>query len=156
LTEPSVVQLQEALIGRVGSDGSVTPDIADAISHETGWDGRLWEVFRSLVADPETMRYVAGGDRPGEVATYAGCWAESSLSLDEISLILRCGGYDPDPFAALSSAGLLRQALCDDGGQVRHIDDERAGAWISDQLNMATPAEIVARVRSLIGSQRKG
>jgi hypothetical protein len=150
MTEPSLIELQDALVSHVGSEGSVTPAVVDRIAEETGWDGRIWDVLRTLVTDPETMRYVAGGDRPEEVAGFVGCWAESSLSLDEIELVLRCGGYDPDPFVALSGAGLLRQALCDDNGQVRRVGGERAGAWISDQLNMATADDVVDRVRTLI------
>ena len=103
-----------------------------------------------LATDAETLRYAAGGDRPDEIAGCAARWAESSLDLDDIVLVLACGGYDPDPFAVLSDAGLLRAALCNDDGTVRLVHGERAGTWISDELALASAEETIERTRTMI------
>jgi hypothetical protein len=97
------------------------------------------------MADHSTMRYVAGGNRAAEVADCAVRWAQSPLRLDQVALIFSCGGYDPDPFVPLARWGLLRSALCLADGTPRTIKGERSGAWISDELALATDDEIIAR-----------
>jgi hypothetical protein len=104
----------------------------------------------STAADGHEVRLLAAVFKGCDRSSHALKCRVFSLSLDEIELVLRGGGYDSDPFVALSGAGLLRQALCDDNGQVRRVGGERAGAWISDQLNMAAADDVVDRVRTLI------
>ncbi len=126
------------------------PSAIKLIAAEEHWSGRLWDVLRLVMEDLDTMHYVAGGGRPDEIAECAARWADSTLSLEDIALVLGCGGYDPDPFVILSRAGLLQNALYFDDGTNRLVEGERAGAWISDQLALATPDEILERVERMI------
>ena len=149
VAEPTEGQLEAALARHTSAAGEVFPSALGLIAAEEHWSGRLWEVLRLLAADMDTMRYAAGGDRPGEIAECAARWTESGLALEDIALVLGSGGYDPDPFVALSKAGILRTALRDENGATRRIDGERAGAWISDQLALASPEETVARIQRI-------
>ena len=150
MVEPTVEQVQAALARHASRTGEVFPSALKAITVEEQWSGRLWDVLGLVAADVDTMRYAAGGDRPAEITECAERWAESGLRLDDIALVLGCGGYDPDPFVTLSGAGLLRPALCHPDGTNRLIDGERAGTWISDELALATAEEIVERTRRMM------
>lgn len=150
MSTPSTSQLEDALEKHVGVAGAVTPAVVARVLAETRWEGRTASVLRALSADPEVMAFVSGGSRPGEVAASVACWVDAALSVEEIELVVAGGGYDPDPFVALSSAGMLREALFSDAGKARRIEGERAGTWISDQLNEARADEVVSRVRSLV------
>jgi len=150
MTEPTVDQVREALAGHAGGHGEVTEGEIETTARSEHWEGRLSEVLRIIGADIDTARYVSGGSRPDEIAATAALWSETALTTEEIELIVRGGGYDPDPFVILSRQGLLRSALCEEDGSYRHVNGERAGAWISDQLNSASPEEIVERTKTMI------
>jgi len=150
VAEPTVEQLEAALARHSSGAGEVFPSALALIDLEEHWSGRLWDVLRLVAVDLDTLRYVTGGARPHQVVDAVARWAEADLDLDEIGLILRSGGYDPDPFVALARAGLLNVALCNDDGTTRLIDQERAAAWISDQLALALPEEAVERIRSIV------
>ena len=96
------------------------------------------------------MRYVAGSGRPDAIAECAARWADSALQLDNIALVVGSGGYDPDPFVTLAAVGLLPTALRHEDGTDRMVEGERAGTWISDELALVSPYEIVERTRRLI------
>ncbi len=150
MVEPTVEALKAALARHASANGEVFPSALKRIAAEEQWAGRLWDVVRLIASDVDTMRFEAGGDRADEIAECAGRWAESSLSLDEIELVLACGGYDPDPFTVLAREGLLRPALRTEEGTVRLVNGERAGVWISDELALSAPSEIVDRTRRII------
>lgn len=149
MTEPTDEDIREAL-ERLAHHGEVFPTSVRAAGAREHWSGRRWDVLQVIAQDVERMRYVAGGDRPDEVATCAGRWADSTLEVDDIDLVIRSGGYDPDPFVTLANAGLLRTALLHDDGTIRHIHGERAGVWISDELALAAPDDTLARTRQMI------
>jgi len=152
MAEPTVEELEAALARHASGDGEVFPSALKLIAAEHHWSGRLWEVLGQLATDVETLRYAAGGDRPGEIAQCAARWADSALDIEDIALILRCGGYDPDPFLTLSQAGLLHAALSNDDGTLRRVNGERAGTWISDELALASSEETIERVRLMIAN----
>ena len=135
-------------------DGEIFPSVIRLLAANNGWSGRVWEVLDVLAEDQETMRFIAGGNRPDEIADAAEEWAASTLATDQIRLVLRARGYDVEPFCILAKHGLFTEALLDAGGEVRRVNGERAGTWISDQLALATPEEIVHTVSNLIADQR--
>jgi len=149
MSEMTVAEFQAALTRRASAHGEVFPSALGLIDAECHPTGRIWEVARLLMADQEQMRYLSGGNRPDEVADTVGRWAESKLSLEQIKTIIEAGGYDPDPFEPLATAGHLRQALYD-GDATRIIQGERAGSWISDQMALAADSEIVTKVLEAI------
>jgi hypothetical protein len=153
MTDLNVENLQAALARHASSAGEVYPSAVSLIEAEEHWSGRLWDVARLVMADQGTMRYVAGGNRPDEIAACVARWSDSGLKLDEIRAILAGGGYDPDPFVPLARAGLLYRALHDDVGGPRFIHGERAGAWISDTLALSSPEETVDSVERSINAR---
>lgn len=122
----------------------------DLVARDEHWDGRLSRVLRVLAADTDTMRYVAGGSRPQEIVAAATLWSDSGLTLEDMRLVLGASGYDPDPFVTLAGSGLLHDALYCADGTHRRIGGEQSEAWISDQLNAATAAEIVEQTTKMI------
>lgn len=154
--EPSVVDLQTALRAYADRSGSVSASDAHRIAREKGWSGRLVEVLELLAESDQRLGYVAGGSHPEEVATWVALWAESSLDLPDIALVLRSGGWDPDPFVVLERAGLLEALLVCPDGTPRRVDGELAGAWMSDELALAEDAEILARAKALIAGATLG
>ena len=150
MTEPSVDQLRTALARHASSAGEVFPSAVSLIAAEEHWSGRMWDVLGLVAADIDTMRYVAGGVHPDVIAECTERWSDSPLSLEDIALVLACGGYDPDPFVTLGAAGLLRTALCYDDGSHRLFHGERAGAWVSDELALASPDEIIEQTGRMI------
>lgn len=150
MTQPTADDLQAALARHASSSGEVFPSALKLISAEAHWTGRLWDVAHLVMADQETMRYLAGGNRPAEVAACVARWSDSSLGLDDIKAILAGGGYDPDPFVPLARAGALSTALHLSDGSPRLIHGERAGAWISDTLALSPGPEILATVERAI------
>jgi hypothetical protein len=151
--EPSVADLQKALQSYVDRSGSVSASDAHRIARENGWSGRLVEVLELLAESDQQLGYVAGGRRPDEVATWVGLWAESALNLSKIALVVRSGGWDPDPFVVLDREGLLEALLVAADGSPRRVDGELAGAWMSDELALAEDAEIVARAQAAIAGE---
>ena len=150
MIEPSVEGLQAALARHASSSGQVYPSSLGLIDAEEHWSGRLWEVAGLVMADQETMRYLAGGNRADEIAACAARWSESTLALDEIKAVFAAKGYDPEPFEALARAGLLDTALQLDDGSPRFIHDEHAGAWISDTFAMSSDQETLQGVAQAI------
>ena len=163
MTQPTPAQLSEALTRHASGHGEVPEGISaliadgrhwDLVARDSHWDGRLTDVLQILAADYDTMRFVAGGSRPPEVAAAVALWSDSALSLEDIAMVLESGGYDPDPFVSLASAGLLSDALFHHDGTHRRVGGEQAGTWISDQLNAATAAEIVERTEVMIAETK--
>jgi len=150
MTEPTVGQLRAALERHASSAGEVFPSALGLIFAEEDWSGRLWDVLGLIASDLETMRYLVGGARADEIADCAARWADSGLSLEDMALVIGCGGYDPDPFVILATAGLLPSALHHKDGTDRRVDGERAGTWISDELALVSAEEIVERTRRMI------
>jgi len=150
VVEPTVEELKAALARHAAPNGEVFPSALKRIAAEEQWSGWLWDVVCLIASDFDTMRFEAGGDHADEIADCAARWAESGLSLDHISSVLASGGYDPDPFAVLARAGLLTAAVQTDDGSTRLINGERAGTWISDELALSSPAEVVERTRRMI------
>lgn len=150
MADPTVEDVRAALARHAAPNGEVFPSALKRIAVEEDWSGRLWEVLRLLATDIDTMRFEAGGDRADEIAECAARWAESSLALPDIEAVLACGGYDPDPFVVLAGAGLLHAALRNDDGSERRVNGERAGMWISDELALSSPADIIERSRRMI------
>ncbi|MDA8043744.1 MAG: hypothetical protein M0Z30_00665 [Actinomycetota bacterium] len=147
----TVQELQGALARHASGGAQVYPSALALIDAEDHPTGRVWEVARIVMADQERMRYVSGGNHPEEVADTVARWAESHLSLGQMSIVMDAGGYDPDPFEPLATAGQLDHVLRD-GGSIRVIQGERAGSWISDQMALTPDAEIVARVLQAVDS----
>lgn len=147
MAQASVDKLEAALARHASESGEVFPSALTLIAAEEHWTGRLWDVTHLVMADQEAMRYAAGGNRPGEIAACAARWSDAELDLDDIKLILGCGGYDPDPFVSLAKNGLIRSALQLTDGTPRLIHGEKAGAWISDTLALASSDEIVETVQ---------
>ena len=152
VSQPSVKDLEAALARHASPTGEVYPSGVRLIDAEEHWSGRLWEVTRLVMADQETMRYLAGGNRPDEVATCAARWSESTLELKQIQAIFAAKGYDPEPFEALARAGLLSTALQNEDGTPRLLHGEHAGAWISDTFAMASDEETVEGTVEAIGT----
>ena len=148
--EPSLSDLTEALASRVDFEGAVTPGIVGALRGEMGWEGRLLDILEVLTKDVETMGYLAGGRHPDEVVTWLSVWVGSDLSIDEIRLVVSSGGWDPDPFVVLAREGLLTPLLTRTDGSCRHIRGERAGGWVSDEMAMASDAEVIAVARAVL------
>lgn len=151
MSEISTDDFQAALERHASAKGEVFPSALRLIDAEDHPVGRLWEVARIVMADQEQMRYLAGGNRPDEVAGAVARWAESKLSLEQIRMVVGAGGYDPDPFEPLAEAGRLQYAL-HDGDTVRIIHGERAGSWISDQMALAAEPDIVPKVLQAISA----
>lgn len=152
MSELSAESLEAALARRTSSTGEVYPSAWALIDAEEHWTGRFWDVARLVMADQETMRYLAGGNRPAEIAECVARWSDCDLALDDIKMILAAGGYDPDPFVPLARAGLLRCALYFNDGATRIIHGERAGAWISDTLALSSGQEILESVERMVSS----
>jgi hypothetical protein len=150
MSEPDVENLQAALARHASGTDEVFPSALALIDAEEHWTGRLWDVTRLVMANQERMRYLAGGDRPDEIAACVARWSESELELADIEMIFAGGGYDPDPFAPLARAGLLYPALHLSDGSPRFIRGERAGAWISDSFALSSPREILEGVERAI------
>jgi hypothetical protein len=147
--ELTIEDLRSALASHTRA-GEVFPSVIRALAAQERWSGRLWDVLEVLAEDQETMRFAAGGDRPDEIADCAEQWAASGLDSDQLRLVLRSGGYVPEPFTALARAGLLTSALCDESGELRRIKGERAGTWVSDELALLTPETTIAAMRRVI------
>jgi hypothetical protein len=150
VTEPTIEELRDALAQHASRTGAVFPSALKLINAERHWSGRLWDVLTVIASDLDVLRYEAGGDRADEIASCAGRWAETPLSLEEITLVLAAGGYDPDPFVVLHDVGLLHQTLLRDDGELRSVGGERVGAWISDELALASADEIVEKAQALV------
>ena len=150
MAELTVEELRDALRGAT-RDNEVFPSVVRLIAVTRGWSGRLWEVLGVLAEDQETLHFVAGGARPDEITDCAERWAATSLDLEQLRLVLRSGGYDPDPFDVLARAGLLANALRDETGGLRHVQGARAGTWISDELALTSSEhETIEAVRRMI------
>lgn len=150
MAEPSLAELAEALSCSVDTEGAVPAGVAGQLKRDNGWGGRLIDVLEVITADPETMGYLAGGRRADEVLTWLQPWAESSLSVEEIRLVISCGGWDAEPFVVLARAGLLDKLLLLPDGSPRRIRGELAGGWASDQLALADDEEVLRRVRRVL------
>ena len=148
--EPTLAEVAEALALLAGEEGAVPAGAARRIAAERGWHGRLIDVLDVLTEDADHMAYLAGGRRPDEVASWLSLWAQSSLSLDEIRLVVADRGWDPEPFVVLARAGLLERTLLRPDGSPRIIRGELAGGWISDELALADDREIVRRALAVI------
>jgi hypothetical protein len=146
----TVERLETDLAAHASSAGEVFPSALGLIQAESHWSGRLWEVAGAVMVDQETMRFLAGGNRPDEVAACAARWAESELSVNDIRMVVACGGYDPEPFEALDRAGILRTALYVAEDTPRMVKGERAGVWISDELALLTDEEVVERIGAVM------
>ena len=152
MTEPSVKSLEAALARHASASGEVYPSGVKLIDAEEHWSGRLWDVTKLVMADQEGMRYLAGGNRPDEVAACAGRWSDSTLNLDQIRAVFAAKGYDPEPFETLARAGLLSSALQLDDGSPRFVHGEHAGAWISDTFAMSSDEETLEGVIQATGT----
>lgn len=152
MTEPSVKSLEAALARHASAGGEVYPSGVRLIDAEEHWSGRLWDVTKLVMADQEGMRYLAGGNRPDEVAACAGRWSDSTLNLDQIRAVFAAKGYDPEPFETLARAGLLSSALQLDDGSPRFVHGEHAGAWISDTFAMSSDEETLEGVIQATGT----
>jgi hypothetical protein len=141
--------LREELRRHAAPGDEVTPAVLEQMKAQGTWEGRRWEVLQIVAEDSERMAYLAGGVRPDEVATWVGFWSDSDLELEQIRLVISAGGYDPDPFRVLARLGTLSQVLVGDTGEVRRIEGELAGAWISDRFAGATDDEVETWARSL-------
>lgn len=153
MAEPSVSQLLAALTRHGSGTGEVYPSSVGLIDAEEHWSGRLWEVTRLVMSDQETMRYLAGGNYPEEVAACASRWSDSALGLDDIKSIFASGGYDPEPFEVLARVGLLHSSLRTEDGRPRQIRGERAGAWISDTFALSSEGEILKGIEQELGAR---
>lgn len=146
MSDMTIEQLVDALAGNASVTGEVFPSAIRLIEADRHPSGRVWDVAQVVMADQERMRYLAGGNRPAEVAAAVARWADCALTVDQIGSVVAAGGYDPEPFEILAAADWLEKAL-DDGGEVRSIHGERAGSWISDELALVPGDEIIDRVR---------
>ena len=147
---PTVADIAAELARHADAQGMVEPGIAAQLVAEYHWTGRLVDVLALLTDDPDRMGYLAGGRRPDEVATWLDLWAQSPLSLDEIALIVASGGWDPEPFVVLARAGLLEPLLRMADGTPRRVRGELAGAWVSDELALASDADVLEAVSNLL------
>jgi hypothetical protein len=154
--QPSVADLQKVLQRYADRTGSVSAASAHRLAQENGWTGRLVEVLELLAESDQRMGYVAGGRHPDEIATWVALWAESPLDIPKIAMVMRSGGWDPDPFVVVDKAGLLEQLLIAADGTTRHVEGELVGAWLSDELAMADDDEIIARAKAVIASDGLG
>ncbi|MDA8286551.1 MAG: hypothetical protein M0Z42_25375 [Actinomycetota bacterium] len=150
VVEPSLAELAEALRCSVDAQGAVPAGVAGHLRPDNGWGGRLIDVLEVITENPETMGYLAGGRRPGEVLTWLQPWADSPLSVEDIRLVVSCGGWDPEPFVVLARAGLLEKFLLQPDGSPRRVLGELAGGWASDQLALADDEEVLRQVRPLL------
>lgn len=153
MSEITMEEFRTALCRHASAREEVFPSALRLIEAESHPVGRLWDVARVVMSDQEQLRYLAGGNRPDEVVAMVGCWAESTLSLEEIRMVVDAGGYDPDPFEQIALAGCLQQVLRD-GGATRVVHGERVGSWISDQMALAAEGEVVPKVLEVIGAVR--
>ncbi|MDA8073258.1 MAG: hypothetical protein M0Z82_17080 [Actinomycetota bacterium] len=142
--------LRRELLRHASFDGTVPPQVIARVADDGPWDGRMWEVLQIVAADHDRMAFLAGGLLPGEVADCVERWTESPLDVPDIAQIVDAGSYDPDPFSALVSHGLLQRVLLDADGQVRRVDGELVGRWISDQFADADDTKIVAWAEQLV------
>jgi alcohol dehydrogenase len=150
VVEPTLEELTEALECSLDAEGAVPAGVARQLRRDNGWGGRLIDVLEVITESPETMGYLAGGRRPDEVVTWLAPWAESTLSIEEIRLVVASGGWDPEPFAVLARAGLLERFLLQPDGSPRRIRGELAGGWASDQLALASDDEVLRQVREVL------
>ncbi len=155
MTEPSVSELEAALTRHASATGEVYPSSLALIDAEEHWSGRLWQVTHLVMSDQETMRYLAGGNRPDEVASCVARWSDSDLGLDDMKTIFSAGGYDPEPFEVLARSGLVRSSLLLDDGRPRLVRGERAGTWISDTFALSTEADILEGVEHELAPQAR-
>jgi len=150
LTEPSTNELRRLLEAHVDADGATFATAIHVIVAETGWSGRLVDVLRLVAKSNDRMGFLAGGRRPDEVLTWLSIWADTTLSLEEMELIMTAGGWDPEPFVALARAGLLEAFLRAPDGTIRRVNGELAGGWASDELALANDEEILAAAIQII------
>lgn len=148
--EPSVEQVTRALADHVGEGGEVRPGVAAMLVSARHWRGRPIEVLGLLTHNDARMGYLAGGFKLEEVARALSLWVSSPLSLEEMRTVIETGGWDPEPFAAVASAGLLRQLAYRADGSLRRVHGELAGAWLSDEFPAASDEEVVRAVHKLI------
>jgi len=153
ISEPSLAELAEALSAKVDQKGAVPAGVAERLMNEKRWGGRLLQLLEVITNDSQTMGYLAGGQRADEVTSCLSAWAESPLSLEEIRLVVASGGWDPEPFVALARAGLLEALLRSTDGSPRRIRGELAGGWVSDELALASDADVLERVRQLLDEE---
>ena len=144
-------ELADALRHHLDAHGRVPAGVVTRLVAERGWSGRLVDVLAVLTEDAELMAYLAGGRSPDEVALWTAVWAATPLSAGQIRLVATAGGWDPEPFVVLASAGRLESTLRSPDGAVRLVGGERVGAWISDELATATGAEVLEAVAAAIG-----
>lgn len=154
--EPTIAELEEALAAHVYPGGAVPAGIAAQLASEYGWSGRMIDILAVLADTSEKMGYLAGGRRPGEVATWLSVWAESPLSVDDIELVMSSGGWEPDPFVVLARAGLLKAFLRNPDGSPRRIRGELAGGWLTDEYALADDDEILRVVRLELSGDTAG
>ncbi|MDA8298371.1 MAG: hypothetical protein M0004_17640 [Actinomycetota bacterium] len=150
--EPSLEHVTRALADHVGEGGEVRPGVTASLVSACHWRGRPIEVLGLLTESSERIAYLAGGFKLEEVARALSLWASSPLSLEEMRTVIESGGWDPEPFAAVASAGLLRQLAYRSDGSLRRVRGELAGAWLSDQFPAASDEEITRAVRNVIAS----
>lgn len=141
--------LRRELHRHVGFDGTVPPHAHTRIAADGPWGGRIWEVLEIVAADHDRMAFLAGGLLPDEVADCVERWVDSPLEVRDITKIIDAGSYDPDPFTALASHGLLERVLHDEHGALRRVDGELAGRWVSDQFADAPDTKILAWAEQL-------
>lgn len=151
--EPNEIQIAEALAEQADASGLVHAGVARLVARARGWVGRMAEVLDVLDETDEKLSYLAGGRRPDEVATWVSIWADSPLTLQQIRLVTSAGGWDPDPFVVLARAGLLERLLLHADGTIRRVRGEKAGAWASDELALASEEEIVSAARQAIAGE---
>jgi len=111
-------------------------------------------VLGLIASDLETMRYVAGGGRPDEIADCAARWADSGPSFGDMALVIGCGGYDPRP---LRHSGRRRTAplRVAPRGRDRPPGRRRTGGNLDlRRAGSRHPDEAVDRTRRLIGNTR--
>lgn len=149
-SEPTADELVAALGSVLDAEGLVPAGVVGPLARARRWSGRMVDVLHVLTDDAETMGYLAGGRRPGEVVTWAQMWADTPLGLAQIRAIVSSGGWDPEPFVAVSRAGLLGALLHHEDGTPRRVDGELAGTWVSDRFALADEAETVAAVEALL------
>jgi hypothetical protein len=151
-TEPTLLELTEALAHHVAANGAVRPGVARELRAEKGWRGRLLDVLDVLTEDTARMGYLTGGHRPGEVMTWLPLWAGSPFTIEEIRTIVSSAGWDPEPFAAVVRNGLLHRLVYLRDGSLRRVRGELAGAWLSDQFALASDEEILRAVQDVINA----
>jgi len=146
----SANDLRRELHRHAGFDGTVPIHITSLVAKDGPWDGRWWEVLEIVASDHDRMAFLAGGLLPDEVADCVARWVDSPLAVPDIAAVIEAGSYDPDPFAVLARRGLLRALLRDPSEEVRRVEGELVGRWISDQFADADDTDIVSWAESII------